>query len=121
MGEQIKQKVHSPEKVKDTSSKSHKTSPFKSSSKHVQRSNSVSENSDVMPQLEPQIQSHLPLKNSVSKDESSKSYKKIKFSKDEKKSQKSIKEFFNNKSTVYDNFSSSQKMKGPLSLSRDSK
>merc|ERR1712152_9325 len=81
--EQIKQKVHSSEKVKDTS-KSHKTSPFKSSSKHVERSNSVSENSDVMPQLEPQIQS--PLKNSVSKDESSKSYKKIKFSKDEKKS-----------------------------------
>ena len=109
--EQIKQKVHSSEKVKDTS-KSHKTSPFKSSSKHVQRSNSVSENSDVMPQLEPQIQSHLPLKNSVSKDESSKSYKKIKFSKDEKKSQKSIKEFFNNKTTVYDNFSSSQEDEG---------
>merc|ERR1712241_83465 len=110
--EQIKQKVHSSEKVKDTSSKSHKTSPFKSSSKHVQRSNSVSENSDVMPQLEPQIQSHLPPKNSVSKDDSSKSYKKIKFSKDEKKSQKSIKEFFNNKTTVYDNFSSSQEDEG---------
>merc|ERR1712130_233059 len=74
------------------------------------RSNSVSDNSDVcMPELAPQVTNHNPKgMGSLTKEvlDSPKSYKKLKSGKEEKHSQKSIKEFRNNKSTVYDNFQS---------------
>merc|ERR1712106_1288515 len=82
-------------------------SPHKSS-KPLHRSNSISENSDfVMPELEPQVTTNLPrnLGPLVKETESPKSFKKSKSRKDEKRSQKSIKEFFTKKST-YDNISS---------------
>merc|ERR1711892_620354 len=78
------------------------------SSKPLHRSNSISENSDfVMPELEPQVTTNLPrnLGPLLKETESPKSFKKSKSRKDEKRSQKSIKEFFTKKST-YDNISS---------------
>merc|ERR1712106_1248464 len=82
-------------------------SPHKSS-KPLHRSNSISETSDfVMPELEPQVTTNLPrnLGPLLKETESPKSFKKSKSRKDEKRSQKSIKEFFTKKST-YDNISS---------------
>merc|ERR1712130_245216 len=95
-----------PREKKKESSKS-KSSPHQTFNP---RSNSVSDNSDVcMPELAPQVTNHNPKgMGSLTKEvlDSPKSYKKLKSGKEEKHSQKSIKEFRNNKSTVYDNFQS---------------
>jgi len=82
-------------------------SPHKTS-KPSQRSNSISENSDfVMPELEPQVTTNLPRKSgfSLKETESPKSFKKSKSKREEKRIQKSIKEFFTKKSS-FDNISS---------------
>merc|ERR1712112_239394 len=95
-----------PREKKKESSKS-KSSPHQTFNP---RSNSVSDNSDVcMPELAPQVTNRNPKgMGSLTKEvlDSPKSYKKLKSGKEEKHSQKSIKEFRNNKSTVYDNFQS---------------
>merc|ERR1711988_362697 len=81
-----------------------KKSPQKSN-KHFPRSSSVSENSDfIMPELEPQVFQN-PKGSATA--ETPKSHKKSKVNKEEKRHQKSIKDFLGKK-TVYDNLSSSQ-------------
>merc|ERR1712173_314204 len=93
-----------PREKKKESSKS-KSSPHKTFNP---RSNSVSDNSDVcMPELAPQVTNHSPKgMGSLTKEvlDSPKSYKKLKSGKEERHGQKSMKDFLNNKSTVYDNF-----------------
>merc|ERR1719361_1522571 len=75
--------------------------------KHFQRSSSVSENSDfIMPELEPQVFQN-PKGSAVKEVDPPKSHKKSKVINEEKKQQKSIKDFLGKK-TVYDNLSSSQ-------------
>merc|ERR1719471_708946 len=81
-----------------------KKSPQKSN-KHFPRSSSVSENSDfIMPELEPQVFQN-PKGSATA--ETPKSHKKSKVNKEEKRHQKSIKDFLGKK-TVYDNLSSNQ-------------
>merc|ERR1711997_1003670 len=98
--------TETPESKSKSRSHEKKKSPLKSN-KHFQRSSSVSENSDfVMPELEPQVFQNPKV--SPSKEVATpKSHKKIKANKEDKRHQKSIKDFMTKK-TVYDNFSSSQ-------------
>merc|ERR1712115_272993 len=73
-----------------------------------QRSNSISENSDfIMPELEPQVMPTLSRNpaSHMKESDSPKPFRKSKSKKDERRSQKSIKEFFSKKSN-YDNVSS---------------
>merc|ERR1711915_397293 len=86
-----------------------------------QRSTSMSENSDfIMPELEPQISS-LPKRLAVMKEsESPKSIKKSKSRKEDKRNQKSIREFFS-KIVNYDNVSSTSSPEDEVALKKDLK
>merc|ERR1719334_2316748 len=81
----------------------------------------MSENSDfIMPELEPQISS-LPKKLIVLKEsESPKSIKKSKSRKEDKRNQKSIREFFSKK-VNYDNVSSTSSQEDEVALKKDHK
>merc|ERR1719357_307381 len=108
----------SPRKRNDENSRV--MSPVRST-RPSQGSTSMSENSDfIMPELEPQISS-LPKKLAVMKEsESPKSIKKSKSRKEDKRNQKSIREFFSKKAN-YDNVSSTSSQEDEVVLKKDHK